>query len=169
MANKQQPEVSVKTYIEKIDKLIANDANPRKISREAYEKLKKSLKDFPEMKQLREIVVDENLQILGGHQRIYALKDLGYQDVTVKQVFGLTDKQKREFMIKDNTASGTWDTDILANQFDLAELKNWGVPDFGDLGGEKEKEKPTGGDRECLCPACGYQGPADEFNPNTNN
>lgn len=170
MANKTSAEVNVKTYVENIDKLIANEANPRKISREAYEKLKKSLKEFPEMKQLREIVVDENLQILGGHQRIYALKDLGYQDVTVKQVTGLTDSQKREFIIKDNTAAGSWDTDVLANNFDLEQLKDWGVPDFGSLGGDdNEKEKPAGGDRTCVCPACGYDGPADEFNPNTNN
>lgn len=169
MANKSPIEVSVKTYVEQIDKLITNDANPRKISREAYEKLKKSLKEFPEMKQLREIVVDENLQILGGHQRIYALKDLGYSDVTVKQVTGLTDKQKREFMIKDNTAAGAWDTDILANQFDMAELKDWGVPDFGSLGGDEEKEKPSGDERTMLCPSCDYSGPASEFNPNANN
>jgi DNA modification methylase len=104
--------------------------NPRTINRKAYESLKKSLKDFPEMKQLREIVVDENLTILGGHQRIHALKELGYSDVTVKQVFGLTEKQKREFIIKDNTASGEWDTDIIANQWDVEELENWGVPKF---------------------------------------
>jgi DNA modification methylase len=122
--------VEVKTYVEKIDKLIANDLNPRTINRKAYESLKKSLKDFPEMKQLREIVVDENLTILGGHQRIHALKELGYSDVTVKQVFGLTEKQKREFIIKDNTASGEWDTDIIANQWDVEELENWGVPKF---------------------------------------
>lgn len=121
-------EVSVKTYVEKIDKLIANDLNPRKIDKKKYEALKKSLRDFPEMKQLREIVVDESLTILGGHQRIYALKDLGYSDVTVKQVTGLTAAQKREFVIKDNTSSGDWDTDILANQWDIAELEEWGIP-----------------------------------------
>lgn len=153
-------DVTVKVYIEKIDKLIANDANPRKINRKAYEALKKSLKDFPEMKQLREIVVDEELTILGGHQRIYALKDLGYSDVTVKQVFGLTDKQKREFMIKDNTASGEWDTDIIANQWDIEELENWGVPNFnlGDIGGEPKD--PAGKDSESnvhTCPGCGLE------------
>lgn len=151
-------EVTVKTYVEKIDKLIANDANPRKISKKAYEALKKSLQDFPEMKQLREIVVDENLTILGGHQRIYALKDLGYADVTVKQVFGLTDKQKREFIIKDNTASGEWDTDVIANQWDIEELEKWGVPsfNFGDI--KDEPDDPAAKDNkggEVECPGCG--------------
>lgn len=171
MAKKEPKEVNVKTYVEQIDNLLPTGSNPRKISRPAYDKLKKSLQEFPEMKKLREIVIDENNQILGGHQRIYALRDLGYQDVTVKQVTGLTDKQKREFIIKDNTASGEWDTDILANEWDIEELNNWGIPDFGSLGGDdgKEKEKPAGGDRTCVCPACGFDGPASEFNPNQSN
>ena len=152
--------VEVKTYVEKIDKLIANDANPRKISRKQYEALKKSLKDFPEMKQLREIVVDENLTILGGHQRIYALKDLGYSDVTVKQVTGLTEKQKREFIIKDNTASGEWDTDVIANQWDVEELESWGVPSFnlGDIGDEpKDPSAKEAEDKMHTCPGCGLE------------
>lgn len=157
---KPNTEVTVNTYVEKIEKLIANDLNPRKISRKAYEALKKSLQDFPEMKQLREIIVDENLTILGGHQRIYALKDLGYTDVTVKQVKGLTDKQKREFIIKDNNASGEWDSDILANQWDLDEIEGWGVPNFnfGDI--KEEGDEPAAKDstnKTHTCPGCGLE------------
>lgn len=158
---KLDTEVTVKTYIEKIDKLLVNDLNPRKINKKAYESLKKSLKEFPEMKQLREIVVDENLTILGGHQRIYALKDLGYPEVLVKQVIGLTDKQKREFIIKDNTASGEWDTDIIANEWDLTELEKWGMPVFKLAGADNEQEKSSDGasntPREVQCPHCGEE------------
>ena len=160
MAKEAQTEVTVKTYIEKIDKLTANENNPRKISRPAYEKLKKSLQEFPEMKQLREIIVDENLQILGGHQRIYALKELGYQDVYVKQVFGLTERQKREFIIKDNTASGEWDTDILANTWDIGEIEGWGVPNFnfGEINDPKEPaSKDDAGHKTHTCPGCGLE------------
>lgn len=158
MAKKAQ-EVTVKTYIESIDKLLPNENNPRKINRPAYEKLKKSLQEFPEMKQLREIVVDENLTILGGHQRIYALKDLGYADVTVKQVFGLTEKQKREFIIKDNTASGEWDTDILANTWDIAEIEAWGVPNFnfGEINEPKEPAAKDGEAHTVTCPNCDFE------------
>lgn len=157
---KANTKVEVTTYVEKIDKLIANDANPRKINRKAYEALKKSLKDFPEMKQLREIVVDEDLKILGGHQRIYALKELGYAEVTVKQVTGLTSKQKREFIIKDNTQSGEWDTDIIANLWDIEELENWGVPSFnlGDI--KDEPDDPASKDSQSqthTCPGCGLE------------
>lgn len=157
---KDKSEVTVNIYVENIDKLIANDANPRKINRKAYEALKKSLRDFPEMKQLREIVVDENLTILGGHQRIYALKDLGYSDITVKQVTGLTEKQKREFIIKDNTAAGEWDTDIIANQWDVDELESWGLPsfNFGDIKEEgSEPAAKDGQNKSHTCPGCGLE------------
>lgn len=149
-------DVSVKVYVEKIDKLIASDNNPRKIDKKGYEALKKSLRDFPEMKQVREVVVDEGLQILGGHQRIYALKDLGYEDVTVKQVFGWTAKQKREFMIKDNTASGEWDSDVIANEWDVTELESWGLPSFkfGGPDGEKNNPDNTKSHKTYTCPNC---------------
>lgn len=153
-------DLQVNVYVESIDKLIANDLNPRKINKKAYESLKKSLRDFPEMKQLREIVVDEKLVILGGHQRIYALKDLGYSDVTVKQVIGLTEKQKREFIIKDNTSAGEWDTDIMANLWDITELEDFGIPNFnfGDLG--DESPEPAAKDDQSkvhTCPGCGLE------------
>lgn len=155
--------VKVTTYDEKISNLTINELNPRKIDRKAFEALKKSLKDFPEMKQLREVVVDENLVILGGHQRIYALKELGYVDVTVKKVEGLTDKQKREFIIKDNASAGDWDTDIMANLWDVEELAGWGVPKF-NLGGVADgEEKPSGKEpRMHTCPDCGYEFSDDE-------
>jgi len=160
--DKPLSKVEIKTYIENIDKLVANDLNPRKINRKAYEALKKSLRDFPEMKQLREIVVDENLTILGGHQRIYALKDLGYSDVTVKQVIGLTESQKREFIIKDNTAAGDWDTDIIANQWDLEELNDWGLPKFKMPIDEDDPSDNSSQTKEVICPECGC-----EFKPSS--
>jgi hypothetical protein len=153
-------EVVVETYVEKVDALIANDLNPRKIGKKQYEALKKSLKDFPEMKQLREIVVDENLTILGGHQRIYALKDLGYTDVTVKKVTGLSEAQKREFIIKDNTAAGEWDTDIMANLWDVKELEDWGIPKFnlGEIGDEADAPSAKDSQNKThICPNCDFE------------
>lgn len=149
-------DVTTKNFVAKIKDLIPSEENPRTIGRKEYEALKKSLVDFPEMKQLREIIIDEDSQILAGHQRIYALKDLGYEDVYVRQVFGLTKKQKREFMVKDNVSSGKWDTDIIANFWDLDEIEGFGVPAFKlpgggeDGGGEKSYKK-----HEVTCPNCG--------------
>jgi hypothetical protein len=150
-------DVEVKTYIEKIDKLIANPDNPRQIRDDAFKKLKRSLQEFPQMKQLREVVVDENLMILGGHQRIYALKELGYEDVTIKQVTGLTDKQKREFVIKDNASSGEWDKDMIANNWDVKELENWGIKSF-DISAPKDlPDDDTPLAKEVICPNCQHE------------
>lgn len=68
--------------------------------------------------------------------RVRALQDLGETKVAVKQVFGLTEKQKDEFVIKDNIANGDWDMDIIANEWDAEELAEWGfdeVEDFIDV------------------------------------
>lgn len=155
-----QPTVTSEDKIVPIDTLVANDINPRKIHQKQFEALKKSLQEFPEMKQLRMIVVDEDMKILGGHQRIYALKELGYTDVEVKQVFGLTAKQKREFIIKDNTAAGEWDTDILANEWEMEELEGWGLDkfNFGDI--DTEPKEPAAKDDQSkvhICPNCDFE------------
>lgn len=90
----------------KLSELSPTDKNPRKISKSDLDSLKKSLSEFPEMQKIREIVVDENNRILGGHQRYRALKEMGKTKALVKQVSGLTEKQKDEFIIKDNIANG---------------------------------------------------------------
>lgn len=130
--------IRIERYDAKISDLKPTEKNPRQISKKDFETLKKSLKDFPEMRELREIVCDEEMRILGGHQRIKALKAIGETTVPVKQVFGLTESQKDEFVIKDNIANGDWDWDILANEWNQDKLEEWGleIEGFGD----EEKE-----------------------------
>lgn len=147
-------EVTFKNSVAKIADLKRSNENPRKIGRKDFEKLKKSLTDFPEMKQLREIVVDEKLKVLAGHQRLLALEDLEYEDVYIKQVFGLTPKQKREFMIKDNVSSGKWDADVIANEWNLEEIKEFGVDPF-KLPNDNPEEKQPYKNHEVTCPECG--------------
>lgn len=164
MANSTQNDIDVKVYVEKIAKLVHNSANPRTIRQKGQEALEKSLTEFPQMKQIREIVVDENLLILAGDKRVYTLEGMGYTEVLVKMVTGLTDRQKREFIIKDNNHAGEWDTDILANEWDMAELKEFGVPDFKLPGAVAQpKDQKSIADKTLHCPSCGYEDAASEF------
>lgn len=104
-----------------------NKKNPRIIRDSNFKTLVQSLKDFPEMLQAREIVVDEDNIILGGNMRFKALKHLKVKEVPVVRVEGLTQEQKDEFIIKDNVNYGVWDWDILANDYDPATLKEYGL------------------------------------------
>lgn len=148
-------EVTTNSFVAKIAELELSEENPRKISRKDFEKLKQSLIDFPEMKQLREVIVDENMKVLAGHQRLLALQDLEYEDVYVKQVTGLTKKQKREFMIKDNVSSGKWDADVFANFWDIEEVKGFGIDPFKLPGDSSEDQGKSYKNHEVTCPHCG--------------
>ena len=117
-------EISVKTV--KLSTIKVNPDNPRQINKTELNRLVKSLKDFPEMMQLREIVVDEDMVILGGNMRHRALRQIGEKECIVKIVRGLTPEQKREFIIKDNGTFGEWDMDLLSGWDDLP-LMDWGV------------------------------------------
>lgn len=117
----------VKIETVKLSEIHEYDGNPRQISKQDFETLKKSLKEFPEMMAVREIVVDEDGAILGGNQRYKALLANGVDEVVVKRVIDWTEEQKREFVIKDNIANGEWDMDVLANEWDDLPLDNWGI------------------------------------------
>tara|TARA_R110002020_G_scaffold209230_2_gene415190 strand:+ start:4138 stop:5310 length:1173 start_codon:yes stop_codon:yes gene_type:complete len=111
----------------KINELILNKDNPRIIKDDKFKKLVKSIKEFPEMLDLRPIVIDENNIILGGNMRTRACMEAGLKEVPVKIAKGLTDKQKKEFIIKDNVGFGEWEWDILGNEWNTKELDNWGL------------------------------------------
>lgn len=130
-----------KTQKVPISKVKLNKENPRYIKDHKFEKLKQSLKDFPEMLELRPIVVDSDLMILGGNMRYQAAKDIGMSEVFITVAEGLTDDQKREFIIKDNASFGDWDWDLLANNWSDIELGDWGV-DVWQPDNEIEYEDP---------------------------
>ena len=139
-----------------------NEENPRFITDAKFKKLVKSIKEFPEMLETRPMVVDEDMVVLGGNMRLKALKSAGVFEVPVHQVFGWSEKQKQEFIIKDNVGFGQWDWELLANGWKGALLNDWGldVPEFpaDDLlqwteeQDEKEDEKPK---EEKTCKHCG--------------
>ena len=125
----------------KLSDIKLNEHNPRTINKRQLDKLVKSVQEFPEMTELRPIVVDENNTILGGNMRYRAMQKLGYKQAEVVKVSGLTDEQKREFVIKDNVAFGDWDWDALANEWDTDELEEWGldIPETEATGQEIEE------------------------------
>jgi len=123
-----------KRKVVKLNELKLNPNNPRTISKIQFQRLKKSIRDFPQMIELRPIIVDENNVILCGNMRYRALVDLGDEKTVVEIAEGLTEDQKRELLVKDNVGYGAWDFDILANEFDVGLLVEWGV----DLPVEKE-------------------------------
>jgi len=119
----------MKTSIKKMKlaDLIPTENNPRQIKKDDFERLRKSVESFPQMLDIREIVVDENNRILGGHQRVKALLANGEKEVNVKVVEGLSEEEKREFVIRDNIQNGEWDFDVLANEWDDLPLDDWGI------------------------------------------
>jgi DNA modification methylase len=113
-----------KTQIGKIKK---NPDNPSIIKDVKFKKLVQSIKDFPAMLEKRPIVVDENMVVLGGNMRLKACKEAGLKEVWIDQAKDWTEEQKREFIIKDNSGFGEWDWDMLANEWDVEQLNNWGL------------------------------------------
>jgi len=111
----------------KLYKIKGNPNNPRIVKNDKFKKLVQSINDFPEMLEKRPIIVDENFMILGGNMRLKACQELGIKDVWVDIAKGWSDKQKEEFIIKDNNHSGEWDWDILANSWSTLQLQDWGM------------------------------------------
>ena len=122
----------------------ANPDNPRVIRDEKFKKLVQSLRDFPQMLELRPIVVNAQRIVLGGNMRLKACEAAGLLEVPVIIADALTPEQEREFIIKDNVSFGEWDWDILANQWELDTLIEWGLdlPQFDELDSEDEEDNP---------------------------
>lgn len=117
----------MKTEKVKIGKIKNNPNNPRLIKDDKFKKLVKSIKEFPEMLEIRPIVVDKDNIVLGGNMRLRACQEAGLKEVHILQADQLTEKQQREFIIKDNVGFGEWDWDDLANEWDAEELEDWGL------------------------------------------
>lgn len=129
----------------KLSEYRINDSNPRFISQDKLERLKKSINGFPKMMSVRPIVVDDNNVVLGGNMRFRALQELGYTEVDsewIKQITELTDEQKKEFIIKDNVGFGSWDWEVLSNEWNVDDLSNWGleVPEECDADEDEVQE-----------------------------
>jgi ParB-like chromosome segregation protein Spo0J len=120
-----------------ISKIKLNPNNPRLIKDDKFTKLVQSIKDFPEMLNIRPIVVNEDMIILGGNMRFKACKEAGLKEVPIIKASGLSAEKQREFLIKDNISGGEWDWGLL-QEWDSLELESWGLdlPIFKDAENE---------------------------------
>jgi len=117
----------MKTKKVSISQVKTNPNNPRLIKDDKFKKLVSSIKEFPEMLEIRPIVVDNDNIVLGGNMRLRACKEAGLKEVHIIKADQLTEKQQREFIIKDNVGFGEWDWDDIANGWDVEQLKTYGL------------------------------------------
>lgn len=110
-----------------ISSINLNPNNPRVIKDYKFEKLVRSIREFPKMLELRPIVVNEDNVILGGNMRYRACVEAGLDDVYIVQAKDLTEEQQKEFIVKDNVSFGDWDFEVLANEWDIKDLEDWSV------------------------------------------
>ena len=138
----------------KISQIKANPKNPRIIKDDKFKKLIKSIKDFPEMLEKRQLVcftdTDGKLVVLGGNMRLKASKEVGLKELSIILADEWTEEQKAEFLIKDNLGFGEWDWQQLSSEWDTELLDEWGldVPEFAVTELEAEEDDfsvPEGG------------------------
>lgn len=106
--------------------------NPRFFRDFRYDAMKKSIEESPEMLQLRELIVypyaGGRYLVVCGNLRLRACKELGYSELPCKILSPDTEVKKlREYATKDNVNFGENDLDVMNNEWDKAELADWGV------------------------------------------
>lgn len=146
----------------KVSDIKLNPDNPRIIKDDNFKKLVKSMQEFPEMAEVRPVVINEDNVILGGNMRFKAMVEAGWDDIPVTKVKGWTKEQEQEFIIKDNISGGEWDWDSLANEWDAELLDEWGLdlPGYDDKLNE-DKEVDVAGimdsTKTIVCPKCKFE------------
>ena len=137
----------------KITEVIANPNNPRLIKDDKFKKLVKSIQDFPDMLNVRPIVVNKDMVVLGGNMRLKAIKEAGLKEINV-DIVDWNEQQQKEFIVKDNVGYGEWDWDDFANNWDAEELTDWGL-DIPNFTNNDIKEKEDNTINSLTCPNCG--------------
>lgn len=117
----------MKAELVKISDVKLNPSNPRVIKDDKFKKLVKSIKDFPKMLDIRPIVVNEDMVVLGGNMRLKACQEAGLEIIPIIRALDLTGEEQRQFIIKDNIGYGEWDWTLLNEDFTELELDDWGL------------------------------------------
>ena len=111
----------------KLSEIKSNPNNPRIIKDDKFHKLVKSIQEFPKMLEIRPIVVNQDMIVLGGNMRLKASKEAGLKEVFIVKADDLTEDEQKQFIIKDNVGFGEWDWEMLANEWEAEELEEWGL------------------------------------------
>lgn len=138
-----------------ISKVRANPNNPRIIKDDKFQKLVKSIQEFPQMLEIRPIVVNEDMIVLGGNMRLKACLEAGIKEVAIIKATDLTEEQQKEFIIKDNVGFGEWDWNDLANNWDSDKLEEWGLDIPGFEGKVTKEEEEVKEESKEVCKNCG--------------
>jgi DNA modification methylase len=136
-----------------IEKLKINNNNPRTISVDKLEKLKKSILEFPKMLELRPIIINQDYVVIGGNMRLTALMQLGYKEIPDEwvKIGTLQDEEQKRFIIADNVGYGEWDWEDLSSNWNADDLLDWGLdlPETSiiedEIAEEDDYEVPEGG------------------------
>jgi ParB-like chromosome segregation protein Spo0J len=130
------------TITVKISEVKNNPNNPRVIKDDKFEKLVNSIKEFPKMLEIRPIVVNDDMIVLGGNMRLKACKAAGLKEVPIIKASELTEDEQKQFIIKDNVSGGEWDWEALAVDWNADELEEWGldVPKFAEAEENESKD-----------------------------
>jgi hypothetical protein len=111
----------------KLSEVKSNPNNPRIIKDDKFRKLVNSIQEFPKMLEIRPIVVNSDMIVLGGNMRLKACKEAGLKEVPVIFADDLTEDEQKQFIIKDNVGFGEWDWDMIANEWDADQIEEWGL------------------------------------------
>ncbi len=135
--------------------------NPRYLSDHDYDHLKDSLEKFG---LIDKPIINLDKTIIGGHQRISILKNNSSIQCWIPDRL-LNDKEVEELNIRLNRNNGSWDWDLLANEFNLLDICNWGFkhdeilgkPLLEDKNEEEDQKKEKHSKKKKECPNCGHQ------------
>ena len=132
-------------------------ANPRLINDDKFRKLVKSIQDLPEMTEARDLLVypyGGDYVVIGGNMRLRAYQELGWKEVPCCVLPDNMPVEKlREMVIQDNNPFGETDWDMIANDWDIDELTDWGVDlpagwDTSEAEEQKEAEEDDFSDED---------------------
>lgn len=150
----KKPEIEMRDLLS----ISPSDINPRTITEGNFNKLIKSIQEFPEMLNLRPIIVDKAGKIIAGNMRYRACIKLGMTTAPVVEI-DWTNEKLRKLMLLDNHHEGEWDEEVLKNFWSQNPLQEWGLTNFsfGQVDKIPDPEPPPSeydDEIEIVCPYC---------------